>query len=624
MSSLDTPSAFSPSAVSLTLLRRAYGRKPLDGVMSILVALIGMPLGEHFFFNGNVWAWWWTAAVIVANLPPLLETRFFERDIPRSAEAKDVAPALVNKWRTVFCIQVAIAGLAWGGGAAVLVHFATPDGLALLVILLCFVAMVAIGSIAEEVVGLSLFIVMMQLPFSVSLLFFPDIKAQLVGAAMLVGTGILLYTAKVYGGSLRQLIETEQRMQLAVRASTQAREEAERLANVKGQFLANMSHEIRTPMNAVLGMLQLLERTALTATQTDYVKKGSGAATSLLRLLDDFLDFAKMDAGKLDIEHAVFDLHVQLNQVLTILTANLRGKSIILRLDVAADVPRVVQGDSLRLRQVLINLGGNALKFTESGEVTLQVRSAGPSKLRFAVIDTGIGISEADLDRIFEGFQQAEASTTRRFGGTGLGLSISLRLVDLMGGKLHAASLVGRGSTFSFELPMAAADDSSLPPSAFPVEEDEAPDANADPNADPSTEPKRRLTGMNLLVVEDNDINQLIARRLLEAEGATVQIAEDGSLGVVAVAAAAAQGQAFDAVLMDIQMPVMDGFEATRRIRARETQSALAVRVPIIAMSANAMSQDRTKSLEAGMDDHIGKPFKLQDLVQVLLDSRKA
>jgi PAS domain S-box-containing protein len=389
-----------------------------------------------------------------------------------------------------------------------------------------------------------------------------------------------------------------------VTSYVQALARAEQASIAKGRFLANMSHEIRTPMNAILGMLTLLQNTRLTAHQLDYVSKTEGAARSLLGLLNDILDFSKVEAGKMTLDPRPFNLDRMLGDLAVILAATVEDKPVGVHYAVEPDVPRSLLGDDMRLQQVLINLGGNAIKFTDRGDVVLRVRlverAAAHAVLEFSVRDSGIGIAPENQAHIFSGFSQAEASTTRRYGGTGLGLSISSRLVDLLGGELKVSSAEGQGSTFYFQLrfPLAAV------PEAAPPERK--------PLGGPAPAKPQRLQGLRLLVVEDNKINQLVAKGLLTQEGADVTLAPDGQLGVAAVAAAQ---PAFDAVLMDVQMPVMDGYEATRAIRQELGLTTL----PIIAMTANAMASDRAACLEAGMDDHVGKPFELDHLVDTLL-----
>ena len=398
----------------------------------------------------------------------------------------------------------------------------------------------------------------------------------------------------------------------------QATVAAQEASQAKSQFLANMSHEIRTPMNAILGMLALLRRTELSPRQADYAGKTEGAARSLLGLLNDILDFSKVEAGKMTLDPHPFLVDQLMSDVSVILLANMGNKNIALRLETDPTLPRQLLGDAMRLQQVLINLGGNAIKFTEQGEVVLALRVAQQTDagvvLDISVRDTGIGIAPENQARIFSGFTQAEASTTRRFGGTGLGVAISQRLVHLMGGELKLDSVLGRGSCFSFTVNLPLVPESLVWTASAP----QALNSAHAPLTTPT--PRYRLQGLRLLVVEDNLNNQQVARELLEDEGAWVQIAQHGQEAIEAVAAVVASHNPFDVVLMDLQMPVMDGFTATRKIRDELGQTYL----PIIAMTANVMASDREACLAAGMNEHVGKPFDLNQLVQLLLQHAPA
>jgi signal transduction histidine kinase/HPt (histidine-containing phosphotransfer) domain-containing protein/ActR/RegA family two-component response regulator len=398
-------------------------------------------------------------------------------------------------------------------------------------------------------------------------------------------------------------LETLAAQATAMLALKQAQEEAEAANRSKSEFLANMSHEIRTPMNGILGMMQLALDVKDPAERREFIHKAHHAAEQLLGIINDILDFSKIEAGKLNLEHAPFALKPLLADLNDIFAPVAAEKQIEFRIELAPDLPLALSGDVLRLRQVLLNLLGNAVKFTARGQVSLGVAllahttvdKAGWVRLRFEVRDSGIGIDPAHQERLFESFTQADSSTTRRFGGTGLGLAISKRLVELMGGQLSVNSTADMGSTFWFELPCEIAPMNTLPQDV----QTGALDNNS----------ARMLAGRHILLVEDNLLNQEVAMHFLRQGGMTVTLAEHGAAALAALAQ-----ESFDAVLMDCQMPVMDGYEATRRIRADGRYA----RLPIIAMTANALVGDRERSLEAGMNDHLTKPLKATVLYHAL------
>jgi PAS domain S-box-containing protein len=390
----------------------------------------------------------------------------------------------------------------------------------------------------------------------------------------------------------------------------QALEDARQATRTKSEFLANMSHEIRTPMNAILGLCYLLAGQQLPADAHAMLQRLQDAGQGLLAIINDILDFSKIEAHRLEIEQQPFDLGGVLDNLASVMAAARGDKPVALVVQPPPAGCRYLIGDSLRLGQVLMNLLSNALKFTERGQVTLGVAredngaTPGQVRLRLWVSDTGIGIGPAQQAHIFEAFSQADSSTSRRFGGTGLGLTISSHLVGLMGGNLTVASVRGAGSTFSFMLDFAttAAERCPAPPQA-PVRLPHGPAA-------------RRLQGMALLVVDDSEINREVAARILGGEGATVALADDGSS---ALALLAQQPTAFDVVLMDIQMPGMDGYEATRRIRATPALRHL----PVVALTAGAFASQRDKALASGLDAFVAKPFLVDQLVQTLLQVRR-
>jgi signal transduction histidine kinase/ActR/RegA family two-component response regulator len=378
------------------------------------------------------------------------------------------------------------------------------------------------------------------------------------------------------------------------RQLAEARDAAEVASRIKSEFLANMSHEIRTPLNAIIGLADLMLQNELPDDQGENIAMIQTSGIHLLDILNNILDFAKIEAERLELEYAPFSVHEQVVAVYDILQIGARKKNLKFRYEVADDVPKALIGDAVRIRQVLLNLVGNAIKFTHEGEVDIAVhcvtQTSQQATLHFVVRDTGIGLSADEKTRIFEAFSQADSSTTREYGGTGLGLSISVRLIEAMNGRFWVESEKGRGSIFQFEVSFDMADALA-----------EAVAIHVD----------QKIYPLKILLAEDNVVNQRVAIRMLEKEGHVVRVVGDGQQALLALSE-----EQFDVLLTDIQMPEMDGVELAQKIRASEKEGG--PRQKIIALTAHASEEDRQLCIASGMDDYLTKPIRRRDLMVVL------
>jgi signal transduction histidine kinase/CheY-like chemotaxis protein len=539
----------------------------------------------------SAWIWAWLGALsFVYGLRVALARRFAAA--PSAAQHRDTA-----LWRRRFIRSATLGGLCWAPGVGMLWALSQPEDrfLILLAIGGMLPAVTAtLSAIPTAMVG---YLLPIWLVAGVALAVTAQKVSHFVAAFFSLALVPLLRQAtRVIHDEFRRAIRSNLEQQRLLRQLERARDAALASAGARSEFLSVMSHELRTPLNGVVGLTRLLADTPLDADQRELAQDAQTSAQMLLELINGVLDLSRLDAGGVELEAVDFELRVELERLRRLFEPRAREKHLQLRFEVQHGVSARVRGDWFRLRQVLVNLVGNALKFTDRGTVWCRVVAAAPADasvpLRFEVEDTGIGLAPEQRERLFQPFAQADASTTRRFGGTGLGLNISMRLVALMGGELQVESSPGVGSRFWFEVSLA-------PPAA-----EAAPEA---PAKNPTPAPGHRV-----LVCDDNEINLKVASRLLERAGYQVEVRRNGAQALEAMASAR-----FDAVLMDLQMPVMDGYEALRRTRAPDSL-VLDRAVPMVALTASASAEDRDACQAAGFEAFLTKPIEAGQLVSTL------
>jgi signal transduction histidine kinase/CheY-like chemotaxis protein len=585
----------------IELVRMAYRELPSGTLASTVIALAFTVAMSGEFSGAVLWAW---LAVILATFG----YRFwlaaaYTRATPDAVESR--------RWGLRYIVATTLSAAVWG--ASVWLFPTLRGGNPLGVVHVLMLAGVMTGSarlLLPMRKGAIAYLAAITFPLGVRLLAIGDIPNVVLGACVF---GFFVYMVfamhrnhQTLSDAIAMRFEREQiaaeltaenaRRESRESELREARERAESASRAKGEFLATISHEIRTPMNGVLGMLRIVRDTPLTAEQRSYLKTASDSAESLLLLLNDVLDFSKIEAGRLELEHAPFPPVTAAKAVSEMLLARARDKGLQFDLQIGENLPGAIVGDATRLRQILVNLAGNAIKFTERGRVELAVscaeRSATKAVMHFTVSDTGIGIDSHALDRLFKPFTQADTSMSRRYGGTGLGLAISMRLAQAMGGVLQVQSTINQGTTFRLILPCKLPELAAPPPRAEEAPRFVTPSLNG-----------------RVLVVEDDSVNKQVIELFLKKMNVTPTFAPDGEAAI-----SVATSEPFDVILMDCQLPGIDGLEATRRIRQNLGDTPL----KIIALTANASTHVRTACLAAGMNDFLSKPVRFELLAGVL------
>ncbi len=547
----------------------------LTGVPFALLVAVGLlPFANPL----AVWAWFGMRCAVAA-MRLLLSRSFFRADTRNQ-----------RTWSRYMVLTLALDGFVWGLLGTWLVPASNVPVMALMLTALVGVASVGMFVLQPSWRASAAFLMAMLLPVALYQMLTGERQGLFAGVSLLIFLVLITLEARRSEARIHELLNLRFSTDRIAEERAEALRLAQRQSSVKSQFLATMSHEMRTPLHGILGLTRMLqsEKPEQPGEQLALIER---AGEHLLTLINDILDFSKLEAGQARLSPQVFDLAALIDDVVSLSVPSAFQSGLTLTARLHMPRPCFVRGDPSRLRQVLHNLVGNAIKFTEAGAVTVVAKHRG-SRARIAVHDTGVGISADELPRIFDAFHQADSSFARRFGGTGLGLTIARELARAMGGDLVCTSRQGRGSCFTVTVDLAPAPD--------PV-----PAAVGAGVASPA------LQG-HVLLAEDNPVNALVAEAALKKMGLTVELVEDGLQALASFRAAPP-----DLVLLDCQMPVMDGFEAVRRMREHEGEQGLP-RTPVVALTANALQCDREHSLAAGMDDHLAKPFRDEELRAVL------
>jgi signal transduction histidine kinase/CheY-like chemotaxis protein len=541
---------------------------------------------------------WWLALKLAVALPRIVQAEWFKATKAQPSRAQHQLAVLL----------VLIDGLCWGAAGVVLMPLLDQQNATIIAACLMGVAAVATFTLHANWLANVAYCVPMVVPAALHLMSRQDHFGLFSGAALLVFLFGLLTVAKRAQHHIIEMLWRRFLMDRVVADKEEALRQSERQHAIKSQFVATMSHELRTPLHGILGLTRMLMDDTRTRQQLDQLGLVHRSGEHLLSIINHILDFSRIDAGHLQIESQPFDLNALLEDVIQLTTVTAHDKGLVLQSHLQLPRPHWVTGDAPRVRQVLLNLLGNAVKFTEQGRIVVRASRSGPTgPIVVQVQDSGIGIAPEDLKSIFDPYRQAENAIGRAMGGTGLGLTISREISRAMGGDITCQSEVGKGSTFEFSallMPCAAPDltsNKSLRPRLVTAQ-------------DPLGDRSAPLRG-HVLLAEDNEVNALIVDAQLRQHGLSVEHVRDGQEALRRLTDTSQPRP--DLVLMDCQMPCMDGFEATRRLRAHERQHHIH-RLPVVALTASAMAEDNARCLNAGMDAHLSKPFQDDDLTSIL------